>query len=309
MTQVYVASVYANGYREGTQSGRYEKLTEFERDITKKIPHILESYHYINKQTMVDSIRRDDGKVFLDSGAFSAYTLGVTIDLPTYCQYIIQNQDIIIKDNNSILASVLDGIGDPLLTYQNQKQMESFGVTPLPCFHKNEDPRYLEYYLSNYEYITIGGMVGSSVKSLEMYLDEIWEKYMLDSSGNPKCKVHGFGMTSLKLMKRYPWYSCDSSSWIQVAAFGSIQHLDLGVIPISDKSPSRKTMGRHLTTLTEPEKDYIEKEIENTGFNHERLSQVYESRAVFNIHTFTRMTELLTHHGSDQLKITQQGLF
>ena len=114
MTQVYVASVYANGYREGTQSGHYEKLTEFERNITKRIPHILESYHYINKQTMVDSIRRDNGKVFLDSGAFSAYTLGVTIDLPTYCQYIIQNQDIIIKDTTGNTVFEMKNIEVPI---------------------------------------------------------------------------------------------------------------------------------------------------------------------------------------------------
>ena len=64
------------------------------------------------------------------------------------------------------MASVLDGIGDPLQTYRNQLEMEARGIRPLPCFHAGEDEKYLEYYIQNYEYITLGGMVGSSAMQL-----------------------------------------------------------------------------------------------------------------------------------------------
>ena len=76
-----------------------------------------------------------------------------------YCRYIQKNEDIIEKVDGMTCASVLDGIGDPLKTYQNQKAMEGMGVVPLPCFHYGEDERYLDYYAANYPYITIGGMV------------------------------------------------------------------------------------------------------------------------------------------------------
>ncbi|MCL5459902.1 hypothetical protein M3M33_14795, partial [Loigolactobacillus coryniformis] len=69
-------------------------------------------------------MRRDGAKVFLDSGAFSAYTLGVTLSIDEYCDYIKRNLDIIRVEDGVVMASVLDGIGDALLTYQNQLAME-----------------------------------------------------------------------------------------------------------------------------------------------------------------------------------------
>ena len=126
--------------------------------------------------------------MFLDSGAFSAFTLGKVIDLPAYVDYCKRNADIIE------FASVLDGIGDPLLTFKNQKAMEKLGVTPLPCFHYGEDERYLEYYIKNYDYITIGGMVPIATPQLFHWLDRIWAKYLVDGARRAKIKVHGFGL-------------------------------------------------------------------------------------------------------------------
>ena len=61
---IYMAAVFANNYREGQQ--RYVKLNDRERVAVTEIPHILESYHYVNKQRYVDEIRRDGAKIFLD---------------------------------------------------------------------------------------------------------------------------------------------------------------------------------------------------------------------------------------------------
>lgn len=281
---IYTAAVYSNNYMRG--QNRYEKLTEREREVVEHLPHILESYHYVGKQQYVDNMRMNGAKVFLDSGAFSAYTLGVTIDLPTYCNYIIQNQDIIRQDDGVAIASVLDGIGDPLQTYRNQLDMEQLGAKPLPCFHAGEDEKYLEWYVQNYEYITLGGMVGSSTKQLCIWLDRMWDKYLTDGSGNPRLKVHGFGITAIPIMERYPWYSCDSSSWIQSAAFGSIVTPDYGPMSVSEKSPSKHDRGQHLSTLTAIEQDHVLRMLEEQGFTYERLATVYESRAAYNLWAF-----------------------
>lgn len=278
-----MAAMYTNGYRAGGNSGRYAKLNDREKEIVDGCPHLLESYHYVGKQKFVDAMRMDSVRVFLDSGAFSAYTLGVNIDLPTYCDYIKRNTDIWRVEDGVVMASVLDGIGDPLKTFENQKHMEWYGTKPLPCFHAGEDERYLEYYVQNYEYITLGGMVGSSTKQLCIWLDRMWSRYLTDGSGRPRIKVHGFGITSIPIMERYPWYSVDSSSWIQSAAFGSIMTPNHGTMTISDKSPSRHDMGQHVTTLSSIEQDYVLRMLEDNGFTYERLSTVYESRAAFNL--------------------------
>lgn len=281
---IYMAAVYSNSYMKGMN--RYVKLNDRERQVLETLPHILESYHYVGKQKSVDAMRDNKAQVFIDSGAFSAFTLGITIDIAEYCNYIKRNADIIRKEDGVVMASVLDGIGDPLLTYRNQLTMESLGAKPLPCFHAGEDERYLEWYVKNYDYITLGGMVGSSTKALCVWLDRMWERYLTDGSGRPRLKVHGFGITAVPIMERYPWHSVDSSSWIQSAAFGSIISPDHGPLSVSEKSPSRHDAGQHVSNLTPVEQDYVLRMLEQQGFTYERLSTVYESRAAYNLWAF-----------------------
>lgn len=288
---IFMAAVYTNSYRPG--QNRYLKLTEHERRLVEAVPNILESWHYVGAQRYVDQMRADRASIFLDSGAFSAYTLGVELSVDDYCNYIKRNLDILRVEDNVVMASVLDGIGDPLKTYQNQLAMEERGCRPLPCFHAGEDERYLEYYVQNYEYITLGGMVGSSTKQLCIWLDRMWERYLTDGSGRPRLKVHGFGITAIPIVERYPWYSVDSSSWIQSAAFGSIIDPRHGPISVSEKSPSRHDAGQHATTLTAIEQDYLFQMLEENGFTYERLSTVYESRAAYNLWAFGVINEMV----------------
>ena len=303
--KIYIAALYSNQYRS---AGRRSRLNEFEQEVVDNTPDILESYHYVNKQTFVDKMRMDQARVFVDSGAFSAYTLGVTIPIEDYCTYIQVNEDIIRREDGILMASVLDGIGDPLLTYQNQLRMEELGVRALPCFHAGEDTRYLDWYIENYEYITLGGMVGSSTKQLIIWLDRMWNNHILDSAGNPKVKVHGFGITSIPIMERYPWTSCDSSSWIQSASFGSIITPDNGALSVSDKSPSRHDLGQHVTTMTQEEGAYLNDLIESQGFSLEKLAKVYESRATYNIWAFEEIEARINSEYQNE-ELTIQELF
>ena len=281
---IYMAAVFSNSYMPG--QNRWAKLTEHEQNLVRAIPNILESYHYVGKQAFVDHMRVNEAKIFVDSGAFSAYTLGATIDLNGYCEYIKRNLDIIRVEDGIVMASVLDGIGDPLQTWRNQHAMEALGAKPLPCFHAGEDERYLEWYVQHYDYITLGGMVGSSTKQLSIWLDRVWDRYLVDGSGRPRLKVHGFGITAIPLMERYPWFSCDSSSWIQSAAFGTIVSPKHGPLTVSSKSPSIHDYGQHISTLSPVEQDYVLQMLERDGFTYERLSTIYESRAAYNLWAF-----------------------
>jgi hypothetical protein len=114
----------------------------------------------------------------------------------------------------------------------------------------------------------------------------MWEKYLVDGSGRPRLKVHGFGITAIPIMERYPWHSVDSSSWIQSAAFGGIITPQWGPISVSEKSPSRHDAGQHVNNLTPIEQDQVLEMLEREGFTYERLSTVYESRAAYNLWAF-----------------------
>lgn len=304
---IFMAAVYTNSYKPG--QNRYAKLNDHERRLVENIPHILESWHYVGKQKFVDEMRADGAQIFLDSGAFSAYTLGVELKVSDYCDYIQRNRDILRVEDGVVMASVLDGIGDPLQTWRNQYEMELRGVRPLPCFHSGEDERYLEHYVANYEYITLGGMVGASTKQLCVWLDRMWDRYLTDGAGHPKVKVHGFGITAVPIMERYPWFSCDSSSWIQSAAFGSIVSPDYGPLNVSEKSPSRHDANQHVTTLTSIEQDYVLQMLERQGFTYERLSTVYESRAAYNLWAYGVINTMINASKSNRFKDMVRELF
>lgn len=310
--KLYNAGIYTAGFCIG--GTLWERLTENEKyqRLAAGDGNLLESFHYIGKQRYVDMIRNDKRQVFLDSGAFSMWSLGAKVDIKAYCNYIKQNDDIIRKDDRSILASVMDAIGDPLGTYQNQLTMESMGVRPLPCFHFNEDIRYLEHYVANYDYITLGGMVAQSTQALKPWLDEIWEKYLTDSTGRPKVKVHGFGLTTISLMERYPWYSVDSSSWVQIARVGGMLLLPRArVINVSNQSPNRKVEGQHITTLPPLQRQAIERKLQEEGVDTERMQETYLSRWTYNAYAFDKLGKQITEmKGENPVFIPDQvGLF
>lgn len=304
---IYTAAVYSNNYMRG--QNRYEKLNDRERDIVHTLPHILESWHYVSKEKYVNEMRAEHARIFLDSGAFSAFNLGVELNIAEYVGYIRANADIIRQEDGVVMASVLDGIGEAQKTYENQIHMEYLGVRPLPCFHSGEDERYLEWYVQRYPYITLGGMVGASTSQLQLWLDRIWGRYLIDGSGRPKLKVHGFGITSIPLMERYPWYSCDSSSWIQSAAFGGIVDPKHGPLNISEKSPAKHDALQHVSTLSPIEQDYVFKRLEDAGFTYARLSTIYESRAAYNLWAFGTINSLINANKSEIFKAQVQELY
>ena len=210
-------------------------------------------------------------KICLDSGAFSAFSKGVVINLDEYISFIKEHEDIL-----EVYAN-LDVIGDPEGTLKNQKYMESKGLKPLPTFHYGEPIKYLKYYLDHYDYIALGGMVPIPTDKLVVWLDELFSEYLCDKKGLPVVKVHGFGMTVISLMIRYPWYSVDSTSWVLTGRFGGVlipkkvggQYnylVDPIKVSVSDKSPDRKESGQHLMTFSAQEKKEIMSYIEARGF-------------------------------------------
>lgn len=190
--------VYIAGFYSARGSGTPNALVSSSADPL----YVLESYHYMNSRKE-KFIRADKKKIFLDSGAFSMFTQGVTVDLKQYAQYIMDNADIIE------IASSLDviGRGSEAASYNNLKALENFGVKVMPVHHARDDDKWLLRYMDEgYDHIFLGGMVPEGKPYLFEWLDHIWSKYLLGKDGTPKVKIHGFGLTSTDMMFRYPWY-------------------------------------------------------------------------------------------------------
>lgn len=299
--RLFIAGKYASGLYPG--SGPYLKLNDLEKMRFGEIPDLLESYHYIGKSPRITGrLRRDGKRIFLDSGAYSAFTQGSKMDINKYCDFCHKNADIIEY------CSVLDSITDPDETWRNQQIMEAQGVGALPCYHYGEPEYILEYYISRYPYITIGGMVPIDNKHLQVWLDRIWHDYLTDEQGKPKLKVHGFGMTTIPLIARYPWYSVDSSTWVQFASHGLLFTPDHGMIAISAKSPSRKIPGQHVDSLTVEQKEVVEAGIRKYGFDPERLRHLYYTRWAFNAWAFSYVAKFMDGMNLE-FEAPQVGLF
>lgn len=301
---LYIAGLYTSHFH--LSGNPYRKASPAAQALRRYVDtYLLESYHYIHKGKHVENIRRHGDKVFLDSGAFSSFSLGVTVDIGAYAEFIKENQDIIR------MASVLDAIGDPKGTLDNQRDLERRGVQVLPCFHFGEPWWYLEHYIANYEYFTIGGMVPIQNNKLEVWLDELWGKYLTDNNGVAKNKVHGFGLTTRRLMEKYPWYSVDSSSWVQAASTGRVvfpEH-NTGIV-ISKRSPQAKIFRQHFDTLSDQEKEYIIALLGYYGLTLEEVQHDYRSRWALNAYTYYRLGELLGQdHWRKPFRSNQQWLF
>jgi len=153
--------------------------------------------------------------LFLDSGAFSAYTQKKSdvLNIDEYIEYIKQNEKHITVYAN------LDVIGDPEATWENQRYMESKGLNPLPIFHMNDTFDYLERCLQ-YDYFGVGGSAVEKNKSQrKQFFDSVWF-FITDDKGFPLSKVHGLGITSPEFIAMYPWYSVDSASWTYFGRYG-----------------------------------------------------------------------------------------
>jgi len=156
----------------------------------------------------------------LDSGAFSAWSLGGSVDFDEYVKYV--KRLIRSYPNCDLVYINLDRVGDGEYSYCNWLRMRDLGLNPLPVYHVNVPERYLAKYLELTDYVALGNLAFRSNKKRQVVLDSVWQRYFLDDKSMPKVRVHGLGLASFRLMERYPWYSIDSTSWLRHASVGAL---------------------------------------------------------------------------------------
>lgn len=181
-------------------------------------PPLLLSYYFYRTRDLLGDLKQIYGdnlpEIFLDSGAYSAFTSGSEIDIDDYMAYIHQYKDIITNYAN------LDVIGDWKSGHENQRIMETSGLSPLPVYHQSDPWELLEPMAERYDYIALGGMVGKPRNLLRRYLLRSFS--LFKRLGYP-CKVHGFGITKWEFVRAFPWTSVDSSTWTQGFRYGTLR--------------------------------------------------------------------------------------
>lgn len=238
--------------------------------------------------------------LFLDSGAFSAWTKGMVINIDEYAEFVLANRDAFTVVAN---LDVIPGKpGEPPTGADIERAAEAgwenweylcqklapAGIKPLHTYHWREDPKWLRRLIDHSDYLGIGGIAlpGMTSAVRQTFLDGIMP-LLTDAKGWPIRKFHGFGLTSIPLMLRYPWYSCDSTSWVLASRFGTC-YLPLNgkylKVAFSDQSPKQQDdAGGHYKTFAQAEQAAIRRYVESKGYTVEQLAEDYTKRDELNI--------------------------
>lgn len=150
----------------------------------------------------------------MDCGVVGADSRGTTIDIDDYIDFIRPIEHLL-----EFYIS-LDVIGDGKKSYENWEYMLDEGLTPVPVYHYGTPKKYLYEYCHRTDYVAISlGKADKrrlSVSKRSEMLASIWRsRHLVDSTGYPKVRVHGLGITALELVEAFDWYSVDSSSWVR----------------------------------------------------------------------------------------------
>ena len=237
----------------------------------------------INTKSKVD--------LMLDSGAHSLYTEHMIktnhahgyswSDTKEFWKYV-DGYAVFVKEHEHLLTCYVnvDVIFNPEQSWKVLKYLEKeHGLSPMPVIHYGTDLKWLKKHIdAGYEYIGLGGL-GQEVTRAQYFAwaDRAFDMICNQPSRLPLVKIHGFAMTGLALIMRYPWYSVDSTSWVVTGRLGSIYvpryrsgkwiyDENSWKIAVSNRSPSTKEAGQHIETLSPRQKQVILDYIHDKGY-------------------------------------------
>lgn len=175
--------------------------------------NILVAYPYFHK-TIFELLDKQDPSSFrliVDSGAFTAWNTGRTIELDDYCRFLKN-----IPRHWDYKAVQLDVFGNPEGTYINYQKMLDRGFTDImPVFTRGDSLERLEEFYSHTDYIMFGGIViGGENKN--------YVRWFLDVNKGRHC--HWLGFVNMPFIKHYKPFSVDSSSLYSAQRYGNMQY-------------------------------------------------------------------------------------
>ena len=277
-------------YLAGAEQEKSELLSKL------KNSNLLFSYAYSQKaeDSVVIPHTKLNSLSFVDSGAFSAWTKGVTINTDLYIYWLNKNNDFIdlfgqldvIPGNRNEFTSQKDIKKSGYESWKNYLYMRERVISPeklLYTFHVGEPKECLEQALDwkdsngiSIPYIALGGLVGKPTDVRRNFLNMCFN--VIRKSSNPNVKVHAFGMTEKQLLEEFPITSADSTSWIMTGATGGIL-TDIGVVYVTEQ---RKSEPNHYLRLFSNSLDMFYDWLAEFGFTIDDLSNSRNNRLIYN---------------------------
>lgn len=196
--------------------------------------NLLISYYYANNAIMnclAELVKNGEVNVMIDSGAFSAHTLGKEINLDEYCKFL---------EKYSWMAEkyvTLDCIGDEKETKKNYETMLARGFNPMYVVTTTEnDFDYLRAAVENNRDICVAG--GTAIRS--KWMDKRFQDVYRETSG--KARIHGLGYVNRNTMFNLPIASVDSSSFSSSQRYGALDYFQDNRLKKIDKYSINKSL-------------------------------------------------------------------
>lgn len=231
--------------------------------------------------------------LMIDSGAFSVWKSGANVNLDEYISFCLKYKDDLqvivaldvipgsIKDKGELTKEAIQKACEE--GWENYLKMLSAGLPKskvIPVFHQFDGWEWLQRYLDfGTPYIGLAPRkngIGARAHH-RIWLDHCM-KYVCDSEGNPKVKLHGFGIMKISFLQRYPWYSCDATTWSINARYGAIliprKNIDGSwnflkhprrIFFSTKKGECAKAKGRHYESLSPVIRKILEEYIHSLG--------------------------------------------
>lgn len=184
--------------------------------------------------------------LIVDSGAFSVWSKGDSIDIDLYAQFCLDMLKLFPLSNvYCVNLDVLPGKFGQRPTFKqveesasegwnNMEYLESKGLKVIPVFHQHENFEWLEKIRHHTDYIGVSPANDVSMNEKLEWMNKVY------SIIKDTVKTHGFAVTSTEQLYRYPLFSADSSSWTSPTRFGTIpifaDDLKMKVIKYKDKA-------------------------------------------------------------------------
>jgi hypothetical protein len=180
--------------------------------------------------------------------------------------------------------------------------------------------------IDNYEYLGVGIVNKGPFKTaFPGWIETVFKDYIQRKDGTPRVKVHGFAANALDILKQYPFYSCDASTWSFGARLGHVQIPDFIVknnrvtdydyFPHRIKSipltPRRESDSSHYRRLNVREREMLDDYFEMCGADVTLLRDGaklgYFERDYANAFFFINAEKALKRHYADNFNFGQGG--
>jgi|GEM_PF-4909085 len=186
--------------------------------------NVLISYAHVRNPKAVEGLKAvcEIAETWcLDSGAYTVHNTGGTIEVEDYISFCRSLEEW-PKPPCKIFA--LDVIGDEQASIDNAIAMRDAGINVVPTWHAGSSIDALETLRDEFEEVAFGGLVARLRNNRAQLFSEAKKRHWLSRGFNVVWphRVHGFGITSAKLLREFPFSSVDSTTWrLRPSLYGS----------------------------------------------------------------------------------------